>query len=150
MASPPLYLGCACRHRGPAMRAPQLLGLQNQSSCGLNPITDPTSMIFRAATATATPTHRHFTLAVDLSAACPSLSICHLPPIIVNQSSSVGRRLSVITRSSSSHRVAARRLQLVQLFIDQQGSIAGKVHDSYILPDVGGSDHCPIGLVLKL
>ncbi|KAK0600293.1 hypothetical protein LWI29_013471 [Acer saccharum] len=78
---------------------------------------------FRAATDTATPTHRHFTPAVDLSAACPSLSICHLPPIIVNQSSSVGRRLSVITRSSSSRRVAARRLQLVQLFIDQQVSI---------------------------
>ncbi|TXG70392.1 hypothetical protein EZV62_005327 [Acer yangbiense] len=30
------------------------------------------------------------------------------------------------------------------------GSIADKAHDSYILPDVGGSDHCPIGLVLKL
>ncbi|KAL5810532.1 hypothetical protein ACOSQ4_027100 [Xanthoceras sorbifolium] len=30
------------------------------------------------------------------------------------------------------------------------GSIADKVHDSYILPDVGGSDHCPIGLVLNL
>ncbi|CAK8571118.1 unnamed protein product [Lathyrus sativus] len=29
-------------------------------------------------------------------------------------------------------------------------SIADKVHDSYILPDVIGSDHCPIGLVLKL
>ncbi|XP_078442835.1 apurinic endonuclease-redox protein isoform X2 [Wolffia australiana] len=29
-------------------------------------------------------------------------------------------------------------------------SIADKVHDSYILPDVVGSDHCPIGLVLKL
>ncbi|KAL6336954.1 hypothetical protein AAG906_036268 [Vitis piasezkii] len=29
-------------------------------------------------------------------------------------------------------------------------SIADKVHDSYILPDIGGSDHCPIGLVLKL
>ncbi|KAI3750372.1 hypothetical protein L2E82_21006 [Cichorium intybus] len=29
-------------------------------------------------------------------------------------------------------------------------SIADKVHDSYILPDVLGSDHCPIGLVLKL
>ncbi|KAI3760694.1 hypothetical protein L1987_51092 [Smallanthus sonchifolius] len=29
-------------------------------------------------------------------------------------------------------------------------SIAENVHDSYILPDVGGSDHCPIGLVLKL
>ncbi|CAA6654012.1 unnamed protein product [Spirodela intermedia] len=29
-------------------------------------------------------------------------------------------------------------------------SIAGKVHDSYILPDVVGSDHCPIGLILKL
>ncbi|KAH0681123.1 hypothetical protein KY284_022208 [Solanum tuberosum] len=28
--------------------------------------------------------------------------------------------------------------------------IADKVHDSYILPDVDGSDHCPIGLVLKL
>ncbi|KAE8651202.1 DNA-(apurinic or apyrimidinic site) lyase, chloroplastic isoform X2 [Cucumis sativus] len=28
--------------------------------------------------------------------------------------------------------------------------VAEKVHDSYILPDVGGSDHCPIGLVLKL
>lgn len=29
-------------------------------------------------------------------------------------------------------------------------TMAEKVHDSYILPDVGGSDHCPIGLVLKL
>ncbi|XP_049932762.1 DNA-(apurinic or apyrimidinic site) endonuclease, chloroplastic [Nymphaea colorata] len=29
-------------------------------------------------------------------------------------------------------------------------SIADKVHDSYILPDVLGSDHCPIGLILKL
>lgn len=29
-------------------------------------------------------------------------------------------------------------------------SIADQVHDSYILPDVTGSDHCPIGLVLKL
>ncbi|KAM1109728.1 hypothetical protein EV2_009424 [Malus domestica] len=29
-------------------------------------------------------------------------------------------------------------------------SIADKVHDSYILPDVTGSDHCPIGLVFKL
>ncbi|KAL7134211.1 hypothetical protein ABFS83_11G011700 [Erythranthe nasuta] len=29
-------------------------------------------------------------------------------------------------------------------------SIADQVHDSYILPDVGGSDHSPIGLVLKL
>ncbi|KAK7267292.1 hypothetical protein RIF29_19961 [Crotalaria pallida] len=29
-------------------------------------------------------------------------------------------------------------------------SIAEKVHDSYILPDVTGSDHCPIGLVVKL
>ncbi|XP_071911600.1 DNA-(apurinic or apyrimidinic site) endonuclease, chloroplastic isoform X1 [Coffea arabica] len=28
--------------------------------------------------------------------------------------------------------------------------IADKVHDSYILPDVAGSDHCPIGLILKL
>ncbi|KAM3234586.1 DNA-(apurinic or apyrimidinic site) endonuclease, chloroplastic isoform X2 [Capsicum annuum] len=28
--------------------------------------------------------------------------------------------------------------------------IADKVHDSYILPDVDGSDHSPIGLVLKL
>ncbi|KAL0919252.1 hypothetical protein M5K25_011336 [Dendrobium thyrsiflorum] len=28
--------------------------------------------------------------------------------------------------------------------------IADKVHDSYILPHVGGSDHCPIGLILKL
>ena len=28
--------------------------------------------------------------------------------------------------------------------------IADKVHDSYILPDVTGSDHCPIGLILKL
>ncbi|CAJ1967657.1 unnamed protein product [Sphenostylis stenocarpa] len=26
-------------------------------------------------------------------------------------------------------------------------SIADKVHDSYILPDVNGSDHCPIGLI---
>ncbi|CAA0829851.1 DNA-(apurinic or apyrimidinic site) lyase-chloroplastic [Striga hermonthica] len=29
-------------------------------------------------------------------------------------------------------------------------SIAERVHDSYILPDVAGSDHSPIGLVLKL
>ncbi|XP_061364509.1 DNA-(apurinic or apyrimidinic site) endonuclease, chloroplastic isoform X2 [Gastrolobium bilobum] len=29
-------------------------------------------------------------------------------------------------------------------------SIADKVHDSYILPDVTGSDHCPVGLVVKL
>ncbi|XP_059462906.1 DNA-(apurinic or apyrimidinic site) endonuclease, chloroplastic isoform X2 [Corylus avellana] len=29
-------------------------------------------------------------------------------------------------------------------------SMADKVYDSYILADVGGSDHCPIGLVLKL
>ncbi|KAL3533689.1 hypothetical protein ACH5RR_007210 [Cinchona calisaya] len=28
--------------------------------------------------------------------------------------------------------------------------ISDKVHDSYILPDVTGSDHCPIGLILKL
>ncbi|CAN8286991.1 unnamed protein product [Cochlearia groenlandica] len=29
-------------------------------------------------------------------------------------------------------------------------SIADNVHDSYIVPDVDGSDHCPIGLILKL
>ncbi|TYH79883.1 hypothetical protein ES332_D03G095000v1 [Gossypium tomentosum] len=29
-------------------------------------------------------------------------------------------------------------------------AIADDVHDSFILPDVIGSDHCPIGLVLKL
>ncbi|KAF8088363.1 hypothetical protein N665_0544s0013 [Sinapis alba] len=29
-------------------------------------------------------------------------------------------------------------------------SIADSVHDSYILPDINGSDHCPIGLILKL
>ncbi|KAF7804050.1 DNA-(apurinic or apyrimidinic site) lyase, chloroplastic isoform X1 [Senna tora] len=29
-------------------------------------------------------------------------------------------------------------------------SIADNVHDSYIVPDVTGSDHCPIGLVVKL
>ncbi|PON64545.1 AP endonuclease [Trema orientale] len=29
-------------------------------------------------------------------------------------------------------------------------SIADQVHDSYIVPDIYGSDHCPIGLVLKL
>lgn len=29
-------------------------------------------------------------------------------------------------------------------------SIADRVYDSYILPDINGSDHCPIGLVLKL
>ncbi|XVE90857.1 hypothetical protein DITRI_Ditri20bG0109900 [Diplodiscus trichospermus] len=28
-------------------------------------------------------------------------------------------------------------------------AIADNVHDSYILPDVMGSDHCPIGLILK-
>lgn len=27
--------------------------------------------------------------------------------------------------------------------------IADKVYDSYIIPDVNGSDHCPIGLILK-
>ncbi|GLT45224.1 hypothetical protein SLA2020_190730 [Shorea laevis] len=29
-------------------------------------------------------------------------------------------------------------------------SIADKVYDSYILPDVTGSDHCPVGLILAL
>lgn len=29
-------------------------------------------------------------------------------------------------------------------------TIAENVHDSYILPDVNGSDHCPIGLILKI
>ncbi|XP_024186600.1 DNA-(apurinic or apyrimidinic site) endonuclease, chloroplastic isoform X1 [Rosa chinensis] len=29
-------------------------------------------------------------------------------------------------------------------------SVADKVHDSYILPHISGSDHCPIGLVIKL
>ncbi|KAK9922189.1 hypothetical protein M0R45_030668 [Rubus argutus] len=29
-------------------------------------------------------------------------------------------------------------------------SVADKVHDSYILPDIIGSDHCPVGLVLRL
>ncbi|GMH08143.1 hypothetical protein Nepgr_009983 [Nepenthes gracilis] len=29
-------------------------------------------------------------------------------------------------------------------------SIAAEVYDSYILPDINGSDHCPIGLILKL
>ncbi|KAK9070500.1 hypothetical protein SSX86_010902 [Deinandra increscens subsp. villosa] len=29
-------------------------------------------------------------------------------------------------------------------------SISENIHDSYILPDVAGSDHCPIGLVLKI
>ncbi|KAK3409234.1 hypothetical protein EUGRSUZ_J01377 [Eucalyptus grandis] len=29
-------------------------------------------------------------------------------------------------------------------------SIADKVHDSYILPNITGSDHSPIGLILKL
>ncbi|GKV48878.1 hypothetical protein SLEP1_g55667 [Rubroshorea leprosula] len=29
-------------------------------------------------------------------------------------------------------------------------SIADKVYDSYILPDVTGIDHCPIGLILTL
>jgi exonuclease III len=28
-------------------------------------------------------------------------------------------------------------------------SLADRVHDSFILKDVLGSDHCPIGLVLK-
>ncbi|CAI0559565.1 unnamed protein product [Linum tenue] len=28
-------------------------------------------------------------------------------------------------------------------------SLADKVHDSYIVPDVMGSDHCPIGLILR-
>ncbi len=27
-------------------------------------------------------------------------------------------------------------------------ALAGKVHDIFHLPDVQGSDHCPIGLVL--
>ncbi|CAN6815079.1 unnamed protein product [Brassica oleracea] len=29
-------------------------------------------------------------------------------------------------------------------------SISANVHDSYILPDINGSDHCSIGLILKL
>lgn len=29
-------------------------------------------------------------------------------------------------------------------------SIADEVYDSYILPDIGGSDHSPVGLILKL
>lgn len=29
-------------------------------------------------------------------------------------------------------------------------AIADQVHDSYIVPDIHGSDHCPIGLVIKL
>ncbi|XP_068663293.1 DNA-(apurinic or apyrimidinic site) endonuclease, chloroplastic isoform X2 [Aristolochia californica] len=29
-------------------------------------------------------------------------------------------------------------------------SIADEVHDSYILPEIAGSDHCPIGLILKI
>ncbi|KAI9121028.1 hypothetical protein K1719_008061 [Acacia pycnantha] len=29
-------------------------------------------------------------------------------------------------------------------------SIADKVYDSYILPDVAGSDHCPVGLTVRL
>ncbi|XP_042514968.1 DNA-(apurinic or apyrimidinic site) endonuclease, chloroplastic isoform X2 [Macadamia integrifolia] len=29
-------------------------------------------------------------------------------------------------------------------------SMADNVHDSYIVPDVTGSDHCPVGLILKL
>ncbi|KAJ3669225.1 hypothetical protein LUZ60_011175 [Juncus effusus] len=29
-------------------------------------------------------------------------------------------------------------------------SLMGKVYDSYILPDIGGSDHCPVGLILKI
>ncbi|KAL8142973.1 hypothetical protein V2J09_016005 [Rumex salicifolius] len=29
-------------------------------------------------------------------------------------------------------------------------SISDNVHDSFVLPDINGSDHCPIGLVLKL
>ncbi|KAH6828701.1 apurinic endonuclease-redox protein [Perilla frutescens var. hirtella] len=29
-------------------------------------------------------------------------------------------------------------------------SIADQVYDSYVLPDVAGSDHCPVGLILKL
>jgi hypothetical protein len=28
-------------------------------------------------------------------------------------------------------------------------SLSKDVHDSYTIPDVGGSDHCPIGLILK-
>ena len=26
---------------------------------------------------------------------------------------------------------------------------AGEVHDAYIRGDVGGSDHCPVGVVIK-
>lgn len=29
-------------------------------------------------------------------------------------------------------------------------ALSDVIHDSYTLPDVGGSDHCPIGLILKL
>ncbi|XP_073394864.1 DNA-(apurinic or apyrimidinic site) endonuclease, chloroplastic isoform X2 [Physcomitrium patens] len=30
------------------------------------------------------------------------------------------------------------------------GSLSENVHDSYTIPDVGGSDHCPIALILKI
>eukprot|EP00897_Mesotaenium_endlicherianum_P001628 jgi/Mesen1/1493/ME000132S00438 len=29
-------------------------------------------------------------------------------------------------------------------------SLSARVHDSYTMPDVGGSDHCPIGLIFRL
>jgi exonuclease III len=29
------------------------------------------------------------------------------------------------------------------------GDLAPKVHDSYILPDIVGSDHVPLGVIIK-
>jgi exonuclease III len=38
---------------------------------------------------------------------------------------------------------------LLLLLLQVSSGLAGQVHDSYILKDVSGSDHVPLGLVLK-
>jgi exonuclease III len=40
-------------------------------------------------------------------------------------------------------------LPLLLLLLQVSCGLAGQVHDSYILKDVSGSDHVPLGLVLK-
>ncbi|KAG4211826.1 hypothetical protein ERO13_A02G123602v2 [Gossypium hirsutum] len=47
------------------------------------------------------------------------------------------------------YRHGARKGWRLDYFLVSE-AIADDVHDSFILPDVIGSDHCPIGLVLKL
>ncbi|KAK1587116.1 hypothetical protein Q3G72_009695 [Acer saccharum] len=64
-------------------------------------------LIGRRSFRVATPTHRHFTLEAK-----------HFRlPLVVDLSSSAGHRQSIITRSSSTRQVDARRLQLVCLVL---------------------------------